>query len=318
MGGSAPKSPDPNKTASANLNYELGAAGASGIINNPNIYGPTGTVEYTTAGTEEITLPNGQTLKVPRYNQTTTLGQAEQQQKEMRDAQMKALLGQDAIGGLNDYQTDYRTFDPSTKYKMDPRTLAFTSGKGSAEKRRAQFEEDYMARGADLLEENRAAEVARLAAMGLAPGSEKYGRVADQFERSGNDLAIQSRLAGGQEFMNLTGAENARRTGDAAFYNDARDRKNVARGVKTQNKAAEAGFNNQTRQMMINELLGILSGGQISSPAAPGYQGQAVGSPGYANAVNQNYANEVAAYNARMQGLAGLGSAAIGFLPFGG
>ena len=82
---------------------------------------------------------------------------------------------------------------------------------------RARVEQAMMDRAGGLLGEQRDSEMARLAAMGLTPGGEAYGRVADQFERSSNDLAMSAVLAGGQEQSRLLG--EARSAGQ--FYNQA-------------------------------------------------------------------------------------------------
>ena len=102
--GSAPSAPDPRKTADAQLNYELGSSQASGIINNPNTTDPYGTTRYNVSGYEKVTMPNGQTIQVPRYNQHTQLnarGQHHLNQQRTLSDQSFALCQRSVQPGLN-------------------------------------------------------------------------------------------------------------------------------------------------------------------------------------------------------------------------
>lgn len=283
--GSAPKAPDPVKTASAQFDYNTGAGIASGIINNPNIKNPYGEVNYSQSGTEKITLPNGQIVEVPRYTQTTTPNAAAQKQINQRNALVNQLMGQNAktLGtdptkGAPSWQSGYTASPIDSGYKSNANTLGFmglsgptqqmyngqvnlgaykptnnagdlnmdyTPEGGFSEDRR-RVEEATMGRAGELLTQNRDQEVARLAAMGLAPGGEKYGRVSDQFEKSANDLALQSVLAGGQEQSRLLG--EARSAGQ--FHNDAVGQGyGMEMGTTQANNdrlLAQAGFNRDT------------------------------------------------------------------------
>lgn len=279
--GNAPDAPDPYDTAKSQLNFNVGSGISSGIVNNPNVVGPSGSTSYSKAGEEEVTMPDGTKIKVPRYTQTTTLGKAEQAQKDQRDAIMGSLLGTNVSSKMPDYQTGFKTAgidsnfttgqptvgfmgvnaasapdlktSTGSKYNsgqltQDPNTLAFTDDAGSAAENRKRYEDAYASRGTELLKTNRDSEVARLAAMGLAPGGENYGRVSDQFEKSANDLAIQAQLAGGQEFQNLTAAENARRTGDASFKNNA-----ITTGYGMDQSEAQFGNTAKSRQFSMDQ-----------------------------------------------------------------
>ena len=93
MGGSAPSAPDPTKTANAQFQMGMGASNASAVANNPNVTGPYGSSKFTVDGYEEIVGPDGNKIKVPRYNQNISLGQVEQGQKEGRDALISQLMG---------------------------------------------------------------------------------------------------------------------------------------------------------------------------------------------------------------------------------
>ena len=472
MGGDAPDAPDPQKTASAQFDYNMGAGVASGIINNPNVVGPGGSTNYKQSSTETITLPNGQKVQVPRYTQTTTLSKAQQQQYNQRQAMISQLMGQTGkvmgqnptagapkyqstynsgklqtgftagaptvgFGNVNPTQQMYGQMTGNTKAYTDKLNLdeynqqmalkgfnpSYTGGdlqtsytpEGGFSEDRRRVEEAMMGRADALTKSTRDSEIARLSAMGLAPGSEKYGRVADQFEKAQNDRAMAAILAGGDEqsrllgearaaagfgnqameqaygmdmgltqaqndriaqqmgfnrdTMNMNNAsrtaeaqfgfgvnqaenarrmgeaefgrgtvaqnnaaretqanlqmaktemENARRRGDAQAYNAAKEAYNNATIAQTQMNAGKAQFSNQTRQAMIQEMLGLqgnklnqllslMTGQQQSNPNAPSFQGQGVNAPDYSGLVSDNYAQQVGAYNNRMTGLAGLG-----------
>lgn len=401
MGGKAPKAPDPEKTASSQFDYNVGAGLASGIINNPNINNPYGSVSYKQAGTETIQLPNGQKVQVPRYTQTSTLNPTTQKQFDQRNDIINQLLGQTGSAmsqnptagapkwqtgyGVGNLKTGFKTGQPTVGYGgIDTTQQMYNAGfkptYGSQDiqtdyapdidfsEDRKRVEEAMMARSNELLGKNRESEVARLAAMGLAPGSEKYGRVSDQFERSANDLALQAVLAGGDEQSRLLGEararagfgneaigqawnmdmggaqfardtvaqnntarqasaqmemsrremENARRRGDAAAYNQALEAYNNAQVTQTQLNRDKAGFSNQSRQAMVQELLGLqgnklnqllslMTGTQQTNPNAPSFQGQGVNAPDYSGLVSNNYTQQVGQYNNMMSGFAGLG-----------
>jgi hypothetical protein len=309
--GRSPKAPDPYETANAQFQQNMGASGVSAIMNNPNTFGPTGSTQYKIAGYETITGPDGQKIKVPRYNQTTTLDPAMQKQWDSRNSLISQLFGQ-AQTGLG--QKPQEMPDWRTGYKAEKLDTGGYAPKGGFSADRRRVEEAMMSRGNELLGQNREGEVARLAAMGLAPGSEKYGRVSDQFERSANDLAMQAILAGGQE--------QSRQLGEAR---NALGFTNASRMQQTQQNAQQAGFNNQTRSAMgneeqqrrtaiLNQLMAAFTGTQVNQPNVPGFQGQGVGAPDIAGAINNNYAQQMAAYNNKMMGIGGIIGAGLGFM----
>jgi len=165
MGGKAPKAPDPAQTAAAQGAWDMTTSQSNAITNNANVVNPYGSTNYSIAGYETIDGPNGQKIRVPRYTQTQTLSDAGQKQFDDRNTLITELFGK-----MSDGSTD-----------------------------RDRVEKAIVDRANPLLKSSRDSEVARLAAMGLVPGGEKYGRVADQFEKSANDLALGATIAGGAE-----------------------------------------------------------------------------------------------------------------------
>ena len=63
----SPKPPDPYQTAGAQQRSEIGAAGASSIMNNPNIINPYGSQSYSISGWEQVPDATGKMISVPDW-----------------------------------------------------------------------------------------------------------------------------------------------------------------------------------------------------------------------------------------------------------
>jgi hypothetical protein len=283
MGGKSPKAPDPKKTAAAQGAWDLSSAGQSAVLGNANTVNPYGSTNYSVSGYETITTPDGKQVQVPRYTQTTTLSEPMQQQFNDRNALIDQLFGKAESG-----QGTYGVGTLDTNFlRPDEATMATD---------RSRVERAVMDRANPLLKQNRDAEVARLAAMGLAPGGENYGRVADQFERSANDLALAAVGAGGQEQSRLLDLYNR----GTAASNEA--------------KTTQTNLNMNSRQALINELLGMLGMGTQGATPQTQYRGVGVSSPDYAGMVQGKYGADVDKYNNRMSGISGIIGAGLGLI----
>lgn len=78
MGKSAPKAPDPNKTAAAQGQWNSFTAQQQQAMNMIGQNSPWGSLNYTQSGTQTIIDPNGKPVKVPMYTANTTLSPAQQ------------------------------------------------------------------------------------------------------------------------------------------------------------------------------------------------------------------------------------------------
>ena len=283
MGGKAPKAPDPAQTAAAQGAWDLTTSQANSITNNANVVNPYGSTKYSVAGYETVIGPNGQQIQVPRYTQTQTLSKAGQQQFDDRNALISQLFGKAKSG-----QPGYGVATLDTGYlRPDEATMATN---------RQNVERAVMDRASPLLEQSRNSEVARLAAMGLAPGTEKYGRVSDQFEKSKNDLAMAAVMAGGEEQSRLLDLYNK----GTAMSNEA--------------KTTQTNLNMNARQSLIAELMGMLTGQMPGAQAQTGYQGFGMQSPDYTGLAKDKYNADVAKYNNKQQGISNIVSTIFGFL----
>jgi len=283
MGGRAPRAPDPSRTAAAQGAWDLSTAQGNAILGNANVVNPYGSTNYSVSGFETITTPDGKQVQIPRYTQTQKLSEAGQQQFDDRNALISQLFGKAQTGG--------GTYGKAT---LDTNFLRPTEARMATDRRRV--EQSIMDRANPLLEDNRNSEVARLAAMGLVPGGEKYGRVADQFERSANDLALGAVQAGGQEQSRLLD-----------LFNRGTEASNAA-------KTTQTNLNMNQRQALIGELMSMLTGSQPGSQAQVGYQGSGMSGVDYTGLANNKYQADVGAYNNRQQGIGTIFSTILGFL----
>lgn len=100
---SAPKAPDPVKTAGAQTAQNIGTATANSYLNNVNQIGPDGNVMYSVDGFTSYTDPlDGKVYQIPKWTQTTTLSPHEQQLKNIGNQTEinLAQLGADQSGKL--------------------------------------------------------------------------------------------------------------------------------------------------------------------------------------------------------------------------
>lgn len=165
----------------------------------------------------------------------------------------------------------------------------------------------------------------RLINAGIRPGTAAWDSEYARLSRAENDARTGAILAGGQEQSRLVGLArdaamftNESRLAGTGFNNQAQlsgaNQQNAARAQALQELLAQ-------RAQPINEISALLSGGQVTNPAAQFSQmpGVNVGGVDYAGLVGQNYQGQVAASNAAAQqqnammgGLFGLGGSLLG------
>ncbi|MQW85766.1 tail fiber domain-containing protein [Sinorhizobium saheli] len=215
----------------------------------------------------------------------------------------------------------------------------------------SKYENALMARLNPQLQRDRAALETRLANQGLQPGSEAYNRAIDEANRTSNDARIAAVLNAGQEQTRLANLANQKASFENAaqaqaygqalqnadFGNNARQQMHqnsqsataANNALKDQNfNAEQARINAQNtarsnflneqyaqRNQPINEISALLSGAQVSNPNFVPTQGQSIQPVDYAGLVQQNYQNQMAAYNARQQAGEGLFNSLLGLLP---
>ena len=157
------------------------------------------------------------------------------------------------------------------------------TGIGDPDQSRATVESAVLSRINPDLERERAALESRLANQGITMGSEAWNTGMQDWSRMANDARMQAVLTGGQEQSRIFGLG----MGQSQMSNAARQ----------QSLAEQLALRSQP----INEAAALLSGQQVQMPqfnAVPQVQVQA---PDYQGAVGQNYAGQVANWNAQNQ-----------------
>ena len=105
MGKSAPKPPDPEKTASGQTATNIGTAIANSYLGNVNQVTPDGSLTYTQSGTQKWTDPlSGKQYDIPTWTATQSLSENQQAIKDQNDAASLNLskLANTQSGRLND------------------------------------------------------------------------------------------------------------------------------------------------------------------------------------------------------------------------
>lgn len=169
----------------------------------------------------------------------------------------------------------------------------------------SKYEDALMQRMNPQLQQSRAALEQRLADQGLQPGSPAYDRALAMATAQENDARYGAILNAGQEQSRLAGLE----TQKAGFNNSVQDQTfNAQQALIAAQNTQRANYLNEQyaqRNQNINEVLGLASGAQLSNPNFVNTPSVSLPTVDYAGLVNQNYQNQLAAYQ---QSQAGIGS----------
>lgn len=248
---SPPPAPDYAAAAAAQGAANLDAARAQGRINNPNVYGPTGTQTVTWEG------------DTPTLRQT--LSPAEQAIYDANAANRLGLAGLgtqgiDSMRGLIGTRLDFSgapgmgsafqpgmlpdVFDPSLLGAMPeaykgPGDLPEMPADSEAVRRRVI--DAMMLRANEDFGRRQEEENASLIARGIAPGTEAYERERDRLERARNDYRAQAEIAGGTEAERSYGMDMGRRQqGFNEAIQNALTRYQQAMGIRQQGASEQA------------------------------------------------------------------------------
>lgn len=157
-----------------------------------------------------------------------------------------------------------------------------------------------------------------------AAQQQQFGQNAAQTDvnNSAQQQRYQQALASGQfgndALQQMFGNQNTTTAGNNALEDQTFNADQAK--IAAQNAARSQALNETfaARNQPLNEISGLLSGAQITSPSFVPTQGQSIPTVDYAGLVNQNYQNQLGAYQAKqaqtqglLGGLFGLGSSAI-------
>lgn len=328
-----PAPPDPVATASAQAGYNADAARLNARLNRNSSVSPYGTVtqqqdprsadwlnqrvaedrqshmdQGLTWGGEQNARDflNKQNPYADMWTTTTTLSPEQQGlydqtvegQRRYGNIALDQLRG---IEGRGQFQFD----GPALRDRPD-----FT-GIGDPNQSRSDVEAALLSRINPDLERERSALESRLAAQGITMGSEQWNRGMQDWQRMANDARFGAVREGGAEQSRMFGLG----FGQAQFGN-------AARGQSLQEQLA-------MRALPINEAAALLTGQQVQMPQFQQSAPVQVAAPDYQAAVGQNYAGQMAGWqansqrvgqnNAAMAQLAGqIGGAGFGLLAGGG
>jgi hypothetical protein len=239
--GSAPKPPNPMKTAAAQEKMNVNTALTDAAINRVDQYGPDGSIVYRQSGTTSV---GGR--DIPTYSMTTTLSPQQQAIKDQEDAAQLNLgtLAKNQSAFLNEYMG--KPVDLSTGNIENYMNTHFMD----------DFSKDW--------DESKSRLETDLANKGLRLGSDAYSRAMADYSKN---------------------RSNARDN----LYGNQYDR--AMKAVLTE------------RNQPLNEITALLSGSQITNPVQQGVAGVNVAGTDLAGLTQAGYENELAAYNAKQQGI---------------
>ena len=277
----APAAPDPKVTAAAQTGTNVTTALANAQLANVNKFGPDGSETWTTNGGQNFTDPtSGANYFIPQYEQRTTLSPAQQAIKDATDSASLNLgtIARDQSAFLKDYLNKPFSLDGMGTFKIDN------------EATEARLMELGRKRLDPLIAQREEATRTRLANSGIKQGSKAWDVEMGNFSQGTNDAYNQLLLTGRQQAGSEMTTERQQRVQEALTQ----------------------------RNQPLNEIGALMSGSQVSMPQFGGTQQPALPTVDYAGLVNENYNQQMQAYqqkNAARQnvlgGLFGLGSAFI-------
>lgn len=191
MGKSAPKAPDPAKTAAAQGQWNSFTAQQQQAMNMTGQNSPWGSLAYNQSGSQTIIDPNGKPVEVPMYTANTTLS-----------APQQAIYDQTQAADLNLAKTANQQSSKIGSMLNDP----FKFSNQSAEKWAYDLAQTRIA---PQQEQARKALDTQLLNRGIRPGSDAYDqemmRLTNANTDQNNQLALQGR---GQAFAEQLATRN--------------------------------------------------------------------------------------------------------------
>jgi hypothetical protein len=278
----APAPPDPTKTAQAQTTQSIQTARANNAMGMVNQKGPDGSLTYTQTG--GFNDPSTGEF-IPQYTAETALSEAAQKRFDTTNAATQNMA--DAARTLSGQIME------TTGKPISYDGLPELQGSGGYEASRKSVEDAMLARMQPAMDKRRQDMERNLSNRGIKLGNEQWNQGFDEVNRSENDARLAAILSGGQEQSRLAGLDSA------------------TRAQLLQERSSQA-------NEPINRMAALLSQTQVNTPQYQTYTPQGMATTDIAGLTQQNYANQNAAYQAKMQqqnalygGLFGLGSAAI-------
>lgn len=302
MGKSAPSpppAPDYVGAAQAQGVANKDAAVSTASLSNPNMYTPYGnqTVSYANTGPDGNPQPTVTQSLTPDAQRTLNAQQAVQYGL--------AQLGQQGLGQASDVLgSQFKYNGPGIQTGLDTSGIAKMPVNAGVTGQQA-----ILSRLQPQIDQRNAATAQQLANQGLTHGGEAYTNAMRDQNNANNDLYSQAALQG----LGLDMQANQQ------GYNQALQSGQFANTASAQNLQQQLGLYNQP----LNQITALMSGSQIQNPQFQQYSGANVGAAPIANATSQLgqynqgiYGQQVAQYNAGMQGLGSALGGAAGMFSF--
>lgn len=282
-GGSAPQAPDPWNSAAAQTAMNQQTAAYNKALNLGNYSNPFGSQNSTVSGYDSSGAPIYQTNITANPQLQGLLNQ------QLGNVGQGQNNYQYALGGLRELGPQYTQLNANISgLGLDQAASANAQERG----RQAAYEAQTQYLNPQFAQEQESLS-AKLAAQGLAPGSQAYNNAMlnfqNQKQRAYSDAANQSILTGSQ-----IGSQNLQNQIASGGFNAG------LLGQQAQNLGALGGLYgqqigaNQTGYQNLNSIASLIPGysgvGQAGSNAAD-----------IAGAMNQQYQGQLGAYNARQQ-----------------
>ena len=313
--GSAPSAPDPYQSAGAQFQYGTQAAAYNKALGNTNTVGPTGSTTYQQTGTGAY--------GAPEYTQTTTLNPQQQQILNEQEAnsiasgQTAGSVAGQAQKNLESPITGFSTSVAPTSVQGQINTSGVSAIPGANDlsgftqqaqdasyKNQTQYLDPQFSQGQEQLD-------AQLRNSGAQPGSTAYDNAMLNFNnqkqqayQSADNNAVQQGLAEQQALYGEGANTNQQEFGQAAAEQQGA---NSAAGQQFGQELEGAGFGNQAstalRDLPLNEYDALEGGLGTSGPSfglggSGGSGSGGVSAPDIMSAFNNQYAGQLANYNA--------------------
>lgn len=275
----APKAPDPYETAAAQGKLNKETAISQYGLNATDQYTPYGSLNYTQQGKWADGTPHFKATQTLSPDQQHLLDN--QEQLGINLTQLGVDQSQRLSGLLNQPFKLPGGAMPTLKLgneATESRLMELGRKRldPALDRRRGSAEQDLFNRGA-------------------RPGTEAYARAMEGVTQGENDAYNQLLLMGRGQAASEGTAE----------YNAAMQGRNQLNTEYTTN-----------REMPINEILALASGGQVQQPNFVNTPGTQLAAPDLQGLIQKQYESKLQSYQSGMSGLFGLGSALIGAIPF--
>jgi len=323
----APAPPDPKETSAAATGTAVATSIANTSQGNVNQSNPYGSLTYEQTGTTSFTDPyTGLTYEIPQYSANTTLSPEQQAIYNNQTAMQTSLgsAGATAAAGFAPTQTavpTYNNYSTSAGLNTNYGTSAglntvYGSEDYSAD--RDEYEAALMARMEPSLSAQQEALDASLANQGIGYGAEAYNDAQLTQSQAQNDAEMAAILAAGEEQQRMYNMDMSAQTASNAALQQ--EFANQASGLTNQNNALQQEFSNfnsgtgannsnlsntftqsmQSQNDYMNQIMTMLGASSPTAPNFPVNQPSPIPTTDNAGIINNNYAQEQAAYQQQM------------------